>query len=88
MHVTVVLDAFKKRGNFKDCEKAQKAYVEAKKLVELAEAGLSLLDSTAARPSKSRKKKALVKAKKPPKRPLQRPMKLSQKPTKLKKQPR
>jgi hypothetical protein len=29
MHVMVVLDAIKKRGTFKDYEKAQKAYVEA-----------------------------------------------------------
>jgi hypothetical protein len=63
MHVTAVLDALKKRGTFKDYEKAQKAYVEAKKVVELAEAGLALLDSTATRPSKSCKKKALAKAK-------------------------
>ncbi len=31
MHVTVVLDAIKKRGTFKDHDKAQKAYEEAKK---------------------------------------------------------
>jgi hypothetical protein len=30
MHVTVVLDAIKKRGHFKDYEDAQKAYVEKK----------------------------------------------------------
>jgi hypothetical protein len=29
MHVMVVLDALKKRGTFKDYEKAQQAYVEA-----------------------------------------------------------
>jgi hypothetical protein len=43
MHVTAVLDALKKRGTFMNHEKAQKAYVKAKKAVELAEAGLSLL---------------------------------------------
>ncbi len=37
--------------------------MEAKKAVELAEAGLALLDGTAARPSKSCKKTALAKAK-------------------------
>jgi hypothetical protein len=31
MHVTVVLDAIKKRGHFKDYDKAQKAHDEAKK---------------------------------------------------------
>jgi hypothetical protein len=63
MHVMVILDALKKCGTFKDYKKAQRAYVEAKKVVESAEAGLALLDSTAARPSQSCKKKALVKAK-------------------------
>jgi hypothetical protein len=38
MHLTVVLDAIKKRCTFKDYEKAQKAYVEARNAVELAEA--------------------------------------------------
>ncbi len=46
MNVMVVLDAIKKRGTFKDYEKAQKAYVEANKATELAEAGLALLDGT------------------------------------------
>jgi hypothetical protein len=50
--VTAVLDALKKRGTFKDYEKAQNAYVEAKKAVELAEAGLALLNGTGARPKK------------------------------------
>jgi hypothetical protein len=63
MHVMAVLDALKKCGPFKDYKMALKAYVEAKKAVELAEAGLALLNGTAARPSKSCKKKALVKAK-------------------------
>jgi hypothetical protein len=42
-HVTAVLDAIKKRDTFKDNNKAQKAYVEAKKAIKLAEAGLTLL---------------------------------------------
>jgi hypothetical protein len=63
MHVTAVLEAIKKRGTFKDYNRAQKAYVEAKKAVELAEAGLALLDGTSAESKKNRKKKALAKAK-------------------------
>jgi hypothetical protein len=63
MHMTAVLDAIKKRGTFKDYEKAQKAYVEANKAAELAEAGLALLNSTGTGSKKNCKKKALVKAK-------------------------
>ncbi len=63
MHVMAVLDAIKKRGMFKDYDKAQKAYVEAKKVVELAEAGLALLNGTSAGSKKNCKKKALAKAK-------------------------
>jgi hypothetical protein len=63
MHVTVVLDAIKKRGTFKDYVKAQKAYVEAKKAAEIAEAGLALLNGTSTRSRKNHKKKALAKAK-------------------------
>jgi hypothetical protein len=63
MHVTAVLDAIKKRGHFKDYQKAQKAYVEAKQVVELARAGLALLDGTSGGPRKNCKKKALAKAK-------------------------
>jgi hypothetical protein len=62
MHVTAVMDAIKKRGTFKDYKKAQKAYVEAKKAVESAEAGLSLLKGTNAGSKKNPKKKALAKA--------------------------
>jgi hypothetical protein len=46
MHVMEVLDAIKKRGHFQDYKKAKKAHNEAKKAVESARAGLSLLDST------------------------------------------
>jgi hypothetical protein len=63
MHVMVVLDAMKKRGHFKDYNKAQKAHDEAKKAVELAEVGLALLNGTSAGMSSKRKKKALAKAK-------------------------
>jgi hypothetical protein len=63
MHMTAVLDAIKKRGHFKDYKKAQTTFNEAKKAIESAKAGLSLLDGTVARPKKFRKKKALAKAK-------------------------
>jgi hypothetical protein len=63
MHVMAVLDAIKKRGHFKDYDKAQKAYDEAKKAVKLAEAGLALLNGTSTGTKKNRKKKALMKAK-------------------------
>ncbi len=46
MHMTAVLDAIKKRGHFKDYGKAQKAYDEAKKVVESTEVGLALLHRT------------------------------------------
>jgi hypothetical protein len=64
MHVTAVLDAIKQRGHFKDYKKAQKVYVESKQVVELAKAGLALLDGTSGGLRKGRKaKKAEVKAK-------------------------
>jgi hypothetical protein len=63
MHVKVVLDAMKKSGHFKDYNKAQKAHDEAKKAVELVEAGLALLNGTSAGKSSKHKKKALAKAK-------------------------
>jgi hypothetical protein len=59
----VVLDAMKKRGHFKDYDRAQKAQDEAKKATELAEAGLALLDGTSAGTTSKRKKKELAKAK-------------------------
>jgi hypothetical protein len=63
MHLTVVLDAIKKRGTFKDYEKAQKAYVEANKAAESTEAGLALLNATSTGSKKNCKKKVLAKAK-------------------------
>ncbi len=63
MHVTEVLDAMKKRGHFKDYDRAQKAYEEAEKAAELAEAGLALLKGTSARTTSKCKKKMLAKAK-------------------------
>jgi hypothetical protein len=63
MHVTAVLDAMKKRGHFKDYDRAQRAYDEAKKVAELAEAGLALLNGTFAGTTSKRKTKALTKAK-------------------------
>jgi hypothetical protein len=46
MHVMAVLDAIKKCGHFLDYKKAEKIHKEAKKAVESARAGLSLLDGT------------------------------------------
>jgi hypothetical protein len=63
MHVTAVLDAIKKRGHFKDYNKAQKEYNAAKKAIVAARAVLSLLDGTGARLKICCKKKALAKAK-------------------------
>ncbi len=63
MHVMAVLDAIKKRGHFNNYEKAQKAFVEATKAVESAEAGLALLNGTYTGPKKICKKKALAKVK-------------------------
>ncbi len=88
MHVTVVLDAIKKRSHIQDYEKAEKAYDEAKKTIESARAGLSLLDGTGERSKKFHKKKALAKAKEAAKEALERPKTPSRKPRKLMKRPR
>jgi hypothetical protein len=64
MHVTVVLDAIKKRGHFLDYKKAEKVDKEAKKAVESARAGLSLLNGTGAKSRRFCKKKAKEAAKK------------------------
>ncbi len=61
--MTAVLDAIKIRGHFKDYDNAQMAYDEAKKAVESARAGVSLLDGMGVRSKKFSKKKALAKAK-------------------------
>ncbi len=63
MHVTVVLEAIKKRGHFKDYDKTQKAHDEAKRAVESMEAGLAVLYRTSAGMRKNCKKKVLAKAK-------------------------
>jgi hypothetical protein len=63
MHVTVVLDTMKKCGHFNNYDRAQKAYEEATKAAESAEAGLALLKGTSAWTTSKRKKKALAKAK-------------------------
>jgi hypothetical protein len=52
MHVTVVLDAIKKRGHFQDYEKAEKIHEEAKKAIESARAALSLLDGSGSKAKK------------------------------------
>jgi hypothetical protein len=64
MHVTAVLDAMKKRGHFNDYDRAQKAYEEATKAAESAEAGLALLVGSSAGATSKRKKMAFAKAKK------------------------
>jgi hypothetical protein len=63
MHVTVVLDAIKKRAHFKDYKKAQKANVEHKQAVNSAKASLALLDGTSEGWEKSRKSKKAKEAK-------------------------
>jgi hypothetical protein len=86
MHVTAVLDAMKKCGHFKDYDRAQKAYEEATKVAELAEAGLALLKKVQGRPQSARRRR-LQRPRNPQRNPLQRPKKLSQKPRRLKKRP-
>jgi hypothetical protein len=56
MHVTVVLNAIKKRGHFYNYEKAAKDHKESTKAIELARAALSLLDGPGAKAKKLRKK--------------------------------
>ncbi len=63
MDVMAVLDAMKKRGHFNNYNRAQKAYEEAMKAAESAEAGLALLKGTSAGKTSKRKNKALVKTK-------------------------
>jgi hypothetical protein len=63
MHVMAVLDTMKKHGHFKDYDRAQKAFEEAKKAAELAEAGLALLKGTSTGTTSKCKKKVLAKAK-------------------------
>jgi hypothetical protein len=61
MHVTVVLDAIKKRGHFYGYKKAVKDHEEITKAIESARAALSLLDGTGAKAKKLRKKSKEVK---------------------------
>jgi hypothetical protein len=61
MNVMVALDAIKKHGHFKEYKKAEKAHDGAKQAVELAKAGLALLNRTSAG-KKNPKKKVLTKA--------------------------
>jgi hypothetical protein len=56
MHVQAVLDAIKKRGHFEDYDKAAWKYREASKAIASARAGLSLLEETAKKASKEKKK--------------------------------
>jgi hypothetical protein len=61
MHVTVVLNAIKKRGHFYNYRKAVKDHKESTKAVESARAALSLLNGTGAKAKKLRKKSKEVK---------------------------
>ncbi len=70
MHVAAVLDPMKKCGHFNNYDRAQKAYEEATKAAELAEAGLALLEGTSAGTTSKCKKKALTKAKEAAKKAL------------------
>ncbi len=65
MHVIAVLDAIKKHGHFQDYKKTEKVHKEAKKTIESARVGLSLLDGTGAKSRRLCKKKAKEAAKKP-----------------------
>jgi hypothetical protein len=56
MHVTAVLDAIKKRGHLDDYKKVAGQYEKAKEAVETATAGLSLLQESARKSSKEKKK--------------------------------
>jgi hypothetical protein len=56
MHVTVVLDAIKKRGYFFDNKKAAKDHEESTKAIESARAALPLLNRTSAKAKKLHKK--------------------------------
>jgi hypothetical protein len=56
MHVTAVLDAINKRGHFVDYNKAAFKYKEASKAIASARAGLSLLEETAKKASKEKKR--------------------------------
>jgi hypothetical protein len=58
MHVTAVLDAIKRHGHFGDYDKATFKYKEASKAIASARAGLSLLEETAKKASKEKKKEA------------------------------
>jgi hypothetical protein len=64
MHVMAVLDAIMKCGHFLDYKKAEKVLKEAKKAVESARAGLSLLGGTGAKSRRFCKKKTKEAAKK------------------------
>jgi hypothetical protein len=55
MHVTVILDAIKIRGHFKDYNEPQAAYMKQKEAVKSAKASLSLLDGASKGLGKLRK---------------------------------
>ncbi len=55
MHVTAVLDAIKKRGHFRNYDKAAFKYKEASKAIASARAGLSLLEESEKKANKEKK---------------------------------
>ena len=63
MHVIAVLDTIKKRGHFGDYDKAALKYQEAREAIESARAGLTLLEDTAKKASKEKRKKQKEKLK-------------------------
>jgi hypothetical protein len=58
LHLTVVLDAIKKRGHFYNYKKAEVVQEEAKKSIESTRAGLALLNGTGTKSKRFCKKKA------------------------------
>ncbi len=57
MHVTAIIDAIKKRGHFKDYEKAAYTYEKARNAAESSRAGLALLEEGGGITKKASKKK-------------------------------
>jgi hypothetical protein len=84
MHVTVVLDAIKKRDHFQDYKKAEKVHKEAKKALSQPE----LVYPCSTVPEQSPKGFARRRPEKPLRKLLQMPKTPSQKPGKPRKLPR
>jgi hypothetical protein len=61
MHVESALDAIKKRGHFRDHDKAQALYVNQKELAKQAKAALALLDGVSKGAEKFKKSSKMAK---------------------------